>query len=163
METGLKSQTNSRTWLKITSPICLPRMLILIIMLLLRVTSWNHMTRIEKGYMGRFMKKRSRESSLICLHGKHQARQPPSRLLPENMEHNWSQTHWARERFPQQGQYARRLKWHTRNLIPKVSQPEFVTQLQPISLCNIAYKLITKVIVNKAHDCSPEANRAGKK
>lgn len=33
-------------------------------------------------------------------------------------------------------------------LIPKVDNSEFVTQFKPIALCNVAYKLITKVIVN---------------
>lgn len=34
-------------------------------------------------------------------------------------------------------------------LIPKVDHPECATQFTPIGLCNVAYKVITKVILNR--------------
>ena len=34
-------------------------------------------------------------------------------------------------------------------LIPKVRQPEFLSQLRSISLCNVSYKVITKTLANK--------------
>lgn len=34
-------------------------------------------------------------------------------------------------------------------LIPKVQQPEYIKEFRPISLCTVAYKLITKVLVNR--------------
>lgn len=34
-------------------------------------------------------------------------------------------------------------------LLPQVDQPELASQFRPIGLCNVAYEIITKVIINR--------------
>jgi hypothetical protein len=40
-------------------------------------------------------------------------------------------------------------------LIPKVAKPESVLQFRPISLCNVNFKILTKVIVNRLKPMIP--------
>ena len=40
-------------------------------------------------------------------------------------------------------------------LIPKISNPTKLAHYRPISLCNVSYKLVTKIIVNRIKDFMP--------
>jgi hypothetical protein len=41
-------------------------------------------------------------------------------------------------------------------LIPKVNAPEYIYQFQPIGLCNVNYKIVSKIIVKKLNLIMPE-------
>lgn len=42
------------------------------------------------------------------------------------------------------------------SLIQKVDKPEKVTDLRPISLCNVVFKVISKVLANRLREVSPD-------
>lgn len=41
-------------------------------------------------------------------------------------------------------------------LIPKVDKPEYISQFRPISLCNVSYKVLTKIVVQRLKPFIPD-------
>lgn len=60
------------------------------------------------------------------------------------------------KRFSEDGVLPNRLNETNIVLIPKEQNPETISQLRPISLCNVAYKLVTKVITNRLKNIMSE-------
>ncbi|CAN0866742.1 LINE-1 retrotransposable element ORF2 protein [Linum grandiflorum] len=42
-------------------------------------------------------------------------------------------------------------------LLPKVAHPKQMTELQPISMCNVLYRLVAKVLANRLSESCPES------
>ena len=51
--------------------------------------------------------------------------------------------------FLSSGRILKQLNYTMVSLIPKVPKPTSMTQLHPIALCNVLYKIGAKVIVNR--------------
>lgn len=73
---------------------------------------------------------------------------------------NWNiikeQVHCLVENFFQTGSLPMGLNDTNLVIIPKVQTPERVTQFRPIRLCNVAYKIVTKVMTNRLKRIMPD-------
>lgn len=41
------------------------------------------------------------------------------------------------------------INWTNVTLIPKVQGPEYPDQFRPISLCNVSYRILSKILANR--------------
>lgn len=79
-------------------------------------------------------------------------------LGPDGLTGLFYQNHWHLisddifsmvQSFLSQGTFESELNRTHITLIPKVTNPENITQFRPISLCNFSYKIIAKVLANR--------------
>jgi hypothetical protein len=77
-------------------------------------------------------------------------------------QHNWGTVHHevcaAILHFLNSGSMDARINTTHIALIPKVASPSSVTEFRPISLCNVIYKLLSKVLANRLKTVLPEVN-----
>jgi len=75
-------------------------------------------------------------------------------------QHNWGTVHSevcaAILIFLNSGNMDARINYTHIALIPKVASPSSVTEFRPISLCNVIYKLLSKVLANRLKTVLPE-------
>lgn len=58
--------------------------------------------------------------------------------------------------FQATGRLLKQINFTNVSLIPKTKQPEEVAQFRPISLCNVLFKIISKVFANRLEDFLPK-------
>ncbi|KAK9287662.1 hypothetical protein L1049_016099 [Liquidambar formosana] len=89
---------------------------------------------------------------------------PTKALGPDGMPTSFFQKYWhvvgpnvtnAALSFLNEGQMLWKLNYTHIILIPKIDSPENITQYRPISLCNVLYKIISKVLANRLKEILP--------
>ena len=82
---------------------------------------------------------------------------PTKTPSPDSMPSLFFQKYWGIIRkdvsdnvlnFLNEGAFLYVLNFTNIVLILKIRQPENITQLRPISLCNVIYKIVSKILVN---------------
>lgn len=84
---------------------------------------------------------------------------PPSKSLgPDRMTTHFFQKYWhvvgndatsAVQSFFHSGKLLKGINHSHVTLVPKVKCPMNMTQLRPINLCNVTYKILSKVLANR--------------
>ncbi|XP_062014320.1 uncharacterized protein LOC133730820 [Rosa rugosa] len=84
----------------------------------------------------------------------------PDGMPPLFFQHYWNDigedVAAAVRSFLQSGQLLRQINFTHICLIPKVSNPEHMSDLRPIALCNVIYKICSKVIANRLKVILPD-------
>ncbi|XP_061999168.1 uncharacterized protein LOC133716477 [Rosa rugosa] len=77
----------------------------------------------------------------------------PDGMPPLFFQHYWEtiglEVTEAVQNFVHSGQLLKQINFTHICLIPKVPHPEYVSELRPIALCNVIYKICSKVIANR--------------
>lgn len=84
--------------------------------------------------------------------------QPSKAPGPNGMNHFFFQRYWpivrkdtteAIREFQRSGRLLKQVNYTHVTLIPKIKMPEDMSQLRPISLCNVIFRILSKVMANR--------------
>lgn len=102
----------------------------------------------------------SAEEIRLALFQMHPTKSPGPDGMPQFFQHFWETVGesvvLAVQNFLESGQLVKEINFTHVCLIPKVKNPENMSQLRPIALCNVIYKLCAKVLANRLKKFLPQ-------